>query len=71
MFATDDDAGVVHAPETIQRGSSARTVVPSASRRPPGLATLCGLAGGHELVALLIVDHDMAQMRGVDFLARA
>jgi hypothetical protein len=71
LFAIDDDAGVVHAPETIQLGSSARTFVSSASRRPPGLATLRGLADGHELVAPLIVDHDMAQMPGVDFLARA
>ena len=35
------------------------------------LAALRRLADGHEPVALLIVDHDMTGMSGVDFLARA
>jgi thioredoxin reductase (NADPH) len=36
-----------------------------------GLATLRGLAGARDPVALLIVDHDMGEMPGADFLARA
>ena len=36
-----------------------------------GLATLRGLADCGEPVALLIVDHNMSEMPGVDFLARA
>ena len=36
-----------------------------------GLAVLCGLADGHEPVALLIVDYRLSEMAGVDFLARA
>ena len=36
-----------------------------------GLRTLHELADEHEPVALLIVDHNMSEMPGVDFLARA
>ena len=36
-----------------------------------GLAALRRQADGHEPVALLIVDHDMSEISGVDFLARA
>jgi len=35
------------------------------------LAILRDLAGSGDPVALLIADHDMAEMSGVDFLARA
>jgi hypothetical protein len=36
-----------------------------------GLATLHGLAGRQQPVALLIVSHAMSEMPGVEFLARA
>src|SRR5215469_12411495 len=58
--------------QTISAGASAKTFrvigEPSASA---GLAILRDLAGSGGPVALLIADHDMAEMSGVDFLARA
>jgi thioredoxin reductase (NADPH) len=55
----------------ISAADSAATSVSSASHRPPALAKLRQLARRGEPVALLIVDHHMTQMPGVEFLARA
>jgi len=70
LFVIDDDA--VHAlrdDPTRQFGMDFRVI--GESPAAAGLATLRELADGHEPVALLIVDHDIAKMPGVDFLARA
>jgi thioredoxin reductase (NADPH) len=72
LFVIDDDAGVLHA----LRGDLGRRFgkdfrVIGESSAVAGLATLRGLAGAGEPVALLIVDHDLSGMPGVDFLARA
>ena len=57
---------------TISAGGSATTFVSSAeTSAAAGLAALRELADEHQPVALLIVDHDMCEMPGVDFLARA
>jgi len=72
LFVIDDDAGVVHAlrDDLARRfGKDFRAIGESSAAA--GLATLRGLAGGHEPVALLIVDHNLSDMPGVDFLARA
>jgi thioredoxin reductase (NADPH) len=72
LFVIDDDAGVVRAlrGDLSRRFSQDFTVI-GASSVSAGLATLRQLAADHQTVALLVVDHDMAEMRGVDFLARA
>ncbi len=72
LFIIDDDAGVVEA----LRGDLGRRFgrdfrIVGESSASAGLGILRALAGQHEPVALLIVDHDMAEMSGVDFLARA
>jgi thioredoxin reductase (NADPH) len=72
LFVIDDDAGVVRA----LRGDLSRRFgedfrVIGESSAAAGLAVLRQLAGEHALVALLIVDHDMSEMAGVDFLVRA
>ena len=72
LFVIDDDAGVVRA----LRGDLSRRFgedfrVIGESSAAAGLAVLRELAGEHVLVALLIVDHDMSEMAGVDFLGRA
>ena len=72
LFVIDDDAGVMH---TLQDdlgrrfGEDFRVIAESSAAA--GLAMLRELAGQHEPVALLIVDHDMTEMAGVGFLARA
>jgi thioredoxin reductase (NADPH) len=72
LFVIDDDAGVVTAlVDDLSRrfGEDFRVIgEPSATA---GLATLREMAAQHEPVALLIVDHQMGEMAGVDFLARA
>src|SRR5215472_11455350 len=72
MLAIDDDVGVTRAlTDDLSRrfGEDFRVIgEPSASA---GLAILRDLAGSGDPVALLIADHDMAEMSGVDFLARA
>ena len=72
MLAIDDDVGVTGAlTDDLSRrfGEDFRVIgEPSASA---GLAILRDLAGSGDPVALLIADHDMAEMSGVDFLARA
>src|SRR2546430_5905685 len=72
LFAIDDDVGVVAALQddlTRRFGGDFRVIGESSAAA--GLATLRGLADERVPVALLIVDHDMAEMPGVDFLARA
>ena len=72
LFVIDDDAGVVRALRgDLSRRFSQDFRVIGESSAAAGLATLRQLAGDHQTVALLIVDHDMHEMRGVDFLAHA
>ena len=72
LFVIDDDAGVVHAlREDLSRRFGEDFRVIGESSAAAGLAALRELADEHEPVALLIVDHDMTEMAGVDFLARA
>ena len=72
LFVIDDDAGVVRAlrGDLSRRFSQDFTVIGESSVSE-GLATLRQLATDHQAVALLIVDHNMAEMPGVDFLAQA
>jgi thioredoxin reductase (NADPH) len=72
LFVLDDDAGVVGALRgdlTRRFGGDYRVIGESSAAA--GLAALRGLAGERAPVALLIADHDMGEMPGVDFLARA
>jgi thioredoxin reductase (NADPH) len=72
LFVIDDDAGVVCAlRDDLSRrfGEDFRVIADSSAAA--GLTRLRGLADEHEPVALLIVDHDMSEMPGVEFLARA
>jgi thioredoxin reductase (NADPH) len=72
LFVIDDDAGVVRALRgDLSRRFSQDFAVIGESSAIAGLATLRKLAEDNQTVALLIVDHDMTQMRGVDFLAHA
>jgi thioredoxin reductase (NADPH) len=72
LFVIDDDAGVVHAlRDDLGRRFGKDFRVIGESSAAAGLATLDGLADAREPVALLIVDHDLSGMPGVDFLARA
>jgi thioredoxin reductase (NADPH) len=72
LFLIDDDPGVVQALRddlTRRFGEDFRVV--GVSSAVTGLTVLRELAGEHVPVALLIVDHDMSEMPGVDFLAHA
>jgi thioredoxin reductase (NADPH) len=72
LFLMDDDAGVVHAlRDDLTRRFGEDFQVIGETSAGAGLAVLGKLAGENVPVALLIVDHDMPEMRGVDFLARA
>ena len=72
LFALDDDAGVVHALHgDLSRRFSQDFRVLGESSAAAGLAALRQLAGHGEPVALLIVDHHMTEMPGLEFLARA
>ena len=72
LFVLDDDAGVVHAlRDDLSRRFGEDFRVIGESSAAAGLATLRELADERESVALLIVDHSMSEMPGVDFLARA
>ena len=72
LFAIDDDSGVVHAlSDDLSRRFGGDFRIIGESSAAAGLATLRDLADDRVPVALLIVDHDMAEMPGVDFLARA
>jgi thioredoxin reductase (NADPH) len=72
LFLIDDDAGVVHVlrDDLTRRFGEDFQVIGESSARA-GLTVLRKLAGENVPVALLIVDHDMPGMPGVDFLARA
>jgi thioredoxin reductase (NADPH) len=68
----DDDAGVMHAlRDDLSRRFGEDFRVLGETSAAAGLATLSELADSGDPVALLIVDHDMGEMPGVDFLARA
>ena len=72
LFVIDDDAGVVHAlRDDLGRRFGEDFRVIGESSAAAGLAVLRQLAGEREAVALLIVDHDLSEMSGVGFLARA
>ena len=72
LFALDDDAGVVRALRgDLSRRFSRDFQILGESSAAVGLATLCQLAGHGESVALLIVDHHMTEMPGLEFLVRA
>jgi thioredoxin reductase (NADPH) len=72
LFVIDDDAGVMRAlRDDLGRRFGGDFRVVGESSAAAGLARLRDLAGQHEPVALLIADHDMREMAGTDFLARA
>jgi thioredoxin reductase (NADPH) len=72
LFVIDDDAGVVRALRgDLSRRFSQDFRVIGESSAAAGLATLRKLTDDHDTVALLIVDHDMSEMPGVEFLAQA
>ena len=72
LFVIDDDAGVVRAlRDDLRRRFGEDFRVIGESSAAVGLTVLRELAGLREPVALLIVDHDMSEMPGVGFLARA
>ena len=72
LFVIDDDPGVMHAlREDIGRRFGRDFQVVGETSATAGLARLRALADGRETVALLIVDHQMAEMAGVEFLQRA
>ena len=72
LFVIDDDAGIVQAlRDDLSRRFSDDFRIIAETSAAAGLAALRELAGEHQPVALLIVDHDMGEMPGVDFLARA
>jgi len=72
LFVIDDDPGVVDAlrDDLIRRFGGDFGVIGEYSAAV-GLATLRKLADERQPVALLIVGHDMSDMPGADFLARA
>ena len=70
LFVIDDDKGVVHAmTEDLRHRFGHDFRITGETSAAAGLAALRDLAAGHESVALLIVDHNMPEMPGVDFLA--
>lgn len=72
LFVIDDDPGVVRAlRDDLARRFGEDFRVTGASSAAAGLAMLRKLADEHVTVAVLIVDHKMREMPGVEFLARA
>ncbi|MGH3393554.1 MAG: response regulator [Streptosporangiaceae bacterium] len=72
LFVIDDDPGVMHAlRDDISRRFGRDFQVVGETSAAAGLARLSALADGRETVALLIVDHQMTEMAGVEFLRRA
>src|SRR6478672_11693916 len=72
LFVIDDDAGTARAlRDDLARRFGKDFRVIGETSATAGLSVLRGLAELHERVALLIADHDLSGMRGVDFLARA
>ena len=71
IFVIDDDAGVTVAlREDLDRRFGEDFCVVGETSAAAGLAVLRKLADAGEPVALIIVDHDLSAMPGVDFLAR-
>jgi thioredoxin reductase (NADPH) len=72
LFVIDDEAGVVRAlTDDLTRRFGADFRVVGESSVSAGLAMLRRLADSRDPVALLIVDHDMSDMGGIEFLALA
>ena len=72
LFVIDDEPRVMDAlRDDLSRRFIEDFRVIGQTSAEAGLAVLRELADKHERVALLIVDHDMSQMPGVDFLGRA
>lgn len=72
IFVIDGDAGVTAAlREDLDRRFGEDFRIIGESSADTGLAALRKLAAAGDLVALLIVDHDLSAMPGVEFLARA
>src|SRR5580704_4737051 len=72
LFVIDDDPGVVRAlRDDLGRRFGEDFRVIGTSSAAAGLAMLRELADEHVTVALLIADHKMREMPGVEFLARA
>ena len=72
LFVIDDDPGVVRAlHDDLSRRFGEDFRVAGTSSAAAGLATLREMAAGHETVALLIADHHMREMPGVEFLRSA
>jgi thioredoxin reductase (NADPH) len=72
LFVIDDNPGVMQAlRDDLSRRFSQDFRVIGQTSADAGLAVLRDLADRQEQVALLIVDCDMSEMRGADFLARA
>jgi thioredoxin reductase (NADPH) len=72
LFVIDDDPGVMRAlRDDLSRRFSEDFRVVGETSAEAGLAALRAMALKHERIALLIVDHDMSEMPGVEFLARA
>src|SRR5215470_16234302 len=72
VFAIDDDPGVIRAlSDDLDHRFGQDFRIVGESSASAGLALLRGLADAGEAVALLIADHQMPEMAGVDFLARA
>ena len=72
LFVIDDDAGVVHALwDDLSRRFGKDFRVVGETSAAAGLEALRELAEARKAVALLIVDNDMSEMPGTEFLARA
>src|SRR5262249_37716505 len=72
VFVIDDDAGVVRAlRDHLSRRFGEDFRIIGASSVTAGLSVLRDLAGSGEPVALLIAGHQLRDMPGVEFLARA
>jgi thioredoxin reductase (NADPH) len=72
LFVIDHDYGVMRAlRDDLGRRFGRDFCVIGESRSTAGLVALRRLADGHQQVALLIVDHELSEISGADFLARA
>ncbi len=72
LFVIDDDAGMAQAlRDDLRRRFGEDFRIIGESSAAAGLARLRELADEHQPVALLIVDHNIREMAGVDVLARA
>jgi thioredoxin reductase (NADPH) len=72
LYLLDDDPGVVNAlRDDLSRRFGQDFRIIGETTPAAGLATLTQLAADGANVALLIVDHDMSDMPGAEFLARA